>query len=410
MKTIKQNLKSLTKSQFLLLKDYTKNSNALYNSSLYICNKYFEETGKYIGYNKLYNIIKTNIHYKNMTSFNAQAILKLVDQNYRSYFALLRKKQSGHYSDSVHTPKYRKPKSEFILVFNSQRVKLKNNILKLTKDIKIKFTYDIPGQIVQAIVKPNNFGSYTLLLTYKENNVVIPETDTKNFLSIDLGLDNLATCVSNVGPSFIVNGKPLKSYNNYYNKNKSKIQSELKVKNDMYYSTRLANLNLKRGRFIDNYMSQSVAIIAKYCISKKIGKVVLGYNESWKQNINLGKATNQHFVNVPYYNFKQKLRSKLESLQIELVEVNESYTSKCSSIDNELVENHNTYLGKRVSRGLFRSAEGILLNADVNGAINIARKVISEININEIWVFIVTPQVLNVFNLENSFHILYENK
>jgi len=398
MKTIKQNLKSLTKKQYLLLKHYAKNSNALYNSALYACNEYFRETGKYIGYNELYHTMKTNVHYKNMTSFNAQSILKLVDQNYRSFFALLKKKQRNQYKADVSPPKYRRPKSEYILIFNSQRVKLKNNILKFTKDIKLKFTYDIKGDLIQAIIKPNNFGSYTLFLTYDEMPI-ISETKKDNFLSVDLGLNNMATCFSNVSPSFIMNGKPLKSYNNYYNKKKAKIKSELKIKNDRNYSKRLANLDLKRDRFVDNYMNQTVAFISKQCVSNKIGKVILGYNETWKQNINLGKKTNQQFVDIPFHRLKEKLRSKLDSLQIELLEVNEAYTSKCSFLDNETIKKHETYLGKRIKRGLFKSAKGILLNSDINGACNIARKVISKIDIDEIWAFIVTPKVLNPINL-----------
>jgi len=397
-KTIKQNLKNLTKDQYMLLKHYTKNSNALYNSALYVCNEYFKETGKYIGYNNLYHEMKTNIHYKNMTSFNAQAILKLVDQNFRSFFALLKKKQRNQYKGEISPPKYRKPKSEYLLIFNVQRVKLKNNILKFTKDLKIKFTYKPKGEIIQAIIKPNNFGSYTLFLTYEENFNPI-DLDKNNFLSIDMGLNNLMTCVSSVSPSFIMNGKPLKSYNNYYNKKKGKIQSELKVKNNKNYSKRLANLDIKRERFIDNYFNQITAYITKICLKNQIGIVIIGYNETWKQDINLGKINNRNFIYIPHYKLKCKLRNKLDSEGIELFEINESYTSKCSFIDNEPIKEHDSYLGKRINRGLFKSANNILINADVNGACNIARKVISKISFNEIKGFIVTPKVFNPLNL-----------
>lgn len=398
MKTLKQNLKSLTKRQREILKFYCKNSNALYNSALYLCNEYYKQTGKYIGYNNLYYQMKDNIHYKNMTSFNAQEILKLVDQNYRSFFSLLRRKQKNQYKGEVRPPRYRKPKSEYILIFNKQRVVLKNNILKFTKDLKIKFTYN-PGKIIQAIIKPDNYGNYTLLLTYEEDQDELSETLKDNFLAIDLGLDNLATCVSNVDNSFILNGKPLKSYNNFYNKQKAKFISELKRKNNKSYSKKLANLDYKREQFIDNYMNQSVAFIGKYCIENKIGIVILGYNETWKDNINLGRKTNQQFTDIPYYKLREKLRSKLNNLGIKLKEVNEAYTSKCSAIDNEPIKKHSNYMGKRVKRGLFESANGTLINADCNGACNIARKVISKADANEIWVVIVTPKVLNPINL-----------
>lgn len=399
MKTIKQNLKHLTKKQYTLLKHYTMNSNALYNCTLYTCNEYYKQTGKYIGLRDLYHVMKHNIHYKNMTSFNAQAIIRLVDQNYNSFFSLLRKKNKNQYKGEVHTPRYKKPKSEYILVFNNQRVVYyrKKSMLKFTKDLKIKFTYDIQGDIIQAIIKPNNFGSYTLYLTYKEYEKEIPKTKRSNFLSIDIGLDNLCTCVSSVSPSYIMNGKPLKSYNRYYNKYKSKVQSELTIKNKKHYCKKLANLDLKREQFIDNYLNQVVAFISKSCIKNEIGTVILGYNETWKQNINIGKVNNQKFTNIPHWKLRRKLRSKLESLGINLKETEESYTSKCSALDNEKIEKHENYLGKRIKRGLFKTGKEKYINADVNGACNIARKVISKkFDFNEIWAFIVTPRVFNV--------------
>jgi len=393
MRTIKQNLKKLSKEQFELLNKWAYHSNSLYNTCLYTIKQYYDETGKYIGINKLYQELKNDYHAKQMTSFLAQEIMRLADKNYRSYFALLKKKLQGQYADDVHKPKYRKPKSHYILIFNNQRAILRNNVLKLTKKLKLKFTYNLGGKLKQVIIKPNNFGGYTMLITYQEKEVNI-NVKKKNFLSLDLGLNNLVAGVSNVGLSFIINGKVIKSYNNYYNKKKAQIQSELIIKNEKHYSRRLQKLTEKRYNLINNYFNNAVKTILNYCIKYQIGTVVLGYNESWKQNINLGHKTNQQFAQVPFYLFKQKLRSKLEQYKIELKETEENYTSKCSFIDNEAIQKHSEYKGKRIKRGLFQTAKELLINADINAACNIAKKVFPKFIYNDgIKALIVTPKV-----------------
>ena len=358
---------------------------------------YFEETTKYIGYNKLYHEMKDNIHYKAMPAKMSQQILRLVDHNYMSFFSLLKQKKSGRYTDAVNKPKYKKPNIEFNLILPSDQISLKNNILKITKDIKLNFNYEIKGKIKQAIIKPNNYGYYSIYIQYEDNKSnQIPNKD--NILGIDLGLNNLATCVSNVGHSFIMNGKPLKSYNQFYNKKKARIQSELKKCNNKYYSKKLSRLDINRNNYINNYFNQGISQIIKYCIKHDIGKLIVGYNETWKNEINLGVKTNQKFMNIPHYLFKQKLISKCSEYNIEIILVEESYTSKCSFIDSEDMCKKDSYLGLRIKRGLYRSNGGILLNADVNGACNIIRKVVPEFRYEGVEGFIVSPSVLEQFN------------
>lgn len=396
MKTYKQNLKGLSKEQFTMIKDMCKHSNSLYNSALYVINSYYEQTGQYIGYVKLYHEMKTNIHYSSMTAKIAQQIIRLVDKTYMSYFALLKQKRSGQYQDNVNKPKYKKPNQGFILILPSDQISVKNNKIKLTKDIRLNFTKEINGKIKQIIIKPNNHKHYTIYIQYDENKNEIIKLNEENKLGIDLGLNNLVSCASNIGPSFLMNGKPLKSYNQFYNKRKSKIMSELKICNDKYYSHKLANLDIKRNNYINNYFNQAINKIVKYCLEYNIGTIVMGYNETWKTNINIGKKNNQSFVNIPHFTLKQKLISKCDEYGINLIMVEESYTSKCSFIDNEIMEHQEKYIGRRVKRGLFRSKENILLNADINGACNIIRKVFPEFKYEGIEGFIVSPKVLNL--------------
>ena len=341
--------------------------------------------------------MKTNFHYKAMPAKIAQQTLRLMDKDYMSFFAMLKQKRNGHYNASVSPPKYKKSGAEFIITLPCDQVTLKNNILKLTKDIKLKFIYKIEGKIKQAIVKPFNHKYYMLYIQYDEiKKEGIKTLRKENFISIDLGINNLATCVSNVGHSFIMNGKPLKAYNQFYNKRKAKIQSELKKCNDKHYSNKIIRLNINRLNYIDNYLNQTVSLIVKQCIKYNVGSVIIGYNESWKKNINMGRINNQKFVGIPHYKLKEKLMYKCKSLGIEFILIEESYTSKCSFIDREDVSMHENYAGKRIKRGLFKSKNNTLLNADINGACNIARKVFPNFRWDDgIEAFIVRPEVFD---------------
>jgi IS605 OrfB family transposase len=399
MKTIKQHIKSLTKAQFIELKNYCYHSNSLYNSTLYLINTYFKETNKYLGYNETYHLIKTNIHYTSLPAPSAQEILKLVDKNFKSFFKLLDLKNKGTYNKQVNPPHYRKPGDMFNLIFNNQRARLKNNTLTLTKTLKFKFNYEINGIIKQALIKPNSNYYYTLYLTYEETKTPNPNLDKNNYISIDLGINNLTSCFSNVGPSFIMNGKPLKSYNQNYNKKKAKIQSELKTKNNKNWSNNLSKLTINRENFIDNYLNQTVSGIIKQSLEYNVGNIILGYNQEWKQDINIGTVNNQKFTNIPYFKLKNKLEFKCKENFINFITTEESYTSKCSFLDTEEVKKHETYVGKRVKRGLFKTSTNKLINADINGAANILKKVISNVEItNEIEAFIVKPIMFkNIF-------------
>lgn len=403
MKTLKQHIKKLNKEQYVLLREMCLNSNSLYNSGLYIVKNYFKETGKYIGYAQLYNELKQNKHYKFLPAKIAQQILRLIDKNYRSFFALLRKKNLGQYSDRVQEPRYKKSNNLYHLILPNDQINLIKQHLKITKNIRIPFSHKIDGEIKQAIIKPKLNGKYyEIYITYQENQMSKPELCSKNYLSIDFGIKNFVSCVSNVGHSFIVNGNPIKSVNQFYNKQKATIQSELEVKNKKKWSNQLSRITINRDNYINNYFNQTVNIVKKYCLKHKIGTVIVGYNEGWKQEVNIGKINNQKFSYIPFYKFKVKLENKLVELGIEVIFHEESYTSKCSFFDNEPIKKHENYVGRRIKRGLFKTQTGLLLNSDVNGACNILKKVVSNFNVNsltdEIVGGIVHPLMLrNIF-------------
>lgn len=199
-----------------------------------------------------------------------------------------------------------------------------------------------------------------------------PKLNKDNYLSVDLGLDNFATCVTTDGTSFIIEGKGIKSFNRWWNKEKAKLQS-IYDKQKIQKGKKLCYLFRKRKHVINEYMNKSVHYIVQYCIENKIGNIVIGELKNIKQNINIGRKNNQNFVNIPYNLFKQKLKSKCELYGMEYIETSESYTSQeCSQCG--VVKKSN-----RKHRGLYVCKDcGNVLNADVNGAINILRKVAPE--------------------------------
>ena len=200
--------------------------------------------------------------------------------------------------------------------------------------------------------------------------------DNKRYCSIDLGLNNLATIGSNVIKPFIINGNPLKSINQYFNKKRSFLQS--KLNKGEYTNENLERLYLKRNNKIKDYLHKASRYIINQLVSNNINTLVIGHNKNWKQEINIGKRNNQNFVNIPFNNLIHMLTYKAQLEGIQVIETEESYTSKCSFLDNEEICKHEEYLGKRIKRGLFKAFNGKLINADLNGALNILRKVVGE--------------------------------
>ena len=201
-------------------------------------------------------------------------------------------------------------------------------------------------------------------------------------MSIDLGIDNLCTCTSNVTKSFIVNGKPIKSINQYYNKQKSKYQSILELKNHKKYSNRLYRLTLKRHNKIKDYFHKVSRYIVNQLVEQSINTLIIGKNNGWKQETNLGKRNNQNFVQIPFNMLINMLQYKCKIQGINCILQEESYTSKASFFDNDYIPIYNkskseiknyTFSGKRIKRGLYKT-NNILINADINGSLNILRK------------------------------------
>ncbi len=195
-------------------------------------------------------------------------------------------------------------------------------------------------------------------------------------IAIDLGVSNLITTVNNISQKpFVIKGGVVKSINQYYNKERARIQS-IYDHQGIKTGKVMQKMTHKRNMKINDYFHKNSKKIIDYCMNNDIGTVVIGYNLKWKQNCRIGKRSTQNFVTIPYDKLIQQLEYKAEEQGIAVIKQEESHSSKCSFLDNESIEHHNKYVGKRISRGLFKSQKGTIINADVNGAYNILKKAI----------------------------------
>lgn len=355
-------------------------SKNLYNKALYLIRQHYFETKEYLNFFKVDKIMidsKDVDYYSLPTRVSAQT-LRLLDRNFRSFFSLLKKKQSGNYSKPIRLPRYLEKEGRFVAVFsknNVSKVYLRKGLIKLSSlSIEIPTNKATVDNLVEVRVLPRN-NHHVIEVTYKEEEKPLLESNER-YASIDLGLNNLATVSSNVAKPFIINGRPLKSINQYWNKERARLQSLLK--DNKKTSKRIQSISNKRNNKVNDYLHKSSRKIVNFLVSNNISTLVIGYNEEWKQNINLGKKNNQSFVNIPFCTFIEQLKYKCKLEGINVILTEESYTSKCSFLDNEPIEKHENYLGKRVKRGLFKSKEGKLINADLNGSLNILKKVVGD--------------------------------
>jgi len=329
----------------------------------------------------------------------SQQTLRVLDSNWKSYFKSIKdwSKNKDKYLGKPKLPKYlHKNKGRFISVYDAQAISkkyLKQGIINLSgTNIKIKLQHT-DNAIKQARIVPKN-RLYVIEIIY-EQEIQDLQLNKNAVIGIDIGLNNLCAVGSNNKEllPFLINGKPLKSINHYYNKKKAELQSCL---TDTKTSSAIINLSNKRNNKVKNYLHATSKYIVDYCLTNDIGKIIIGHNKGWKQKINIGKRNNQNFVSIPYNILIDQITYKSELVGIEVVVVEESYTSKCSFLDKEKPTKQKIYIGKRVKRGLFKSSTGILINADINAAYNIIRKVISNFfpKKDEIKGFAVSPKLV----------------
>ena len=387
--TLKQQVKHLSKKEFRNLKYLSHIAKNLTNEAIYNIRQYYFKNKKYLSYNENYKMLKNSENYKKLNSNMAQQILKEVDGSFKSFFGLLKLAKNGQYNGKIKLPNYLDKDGFTTLVISFVRLKddmliipYSNSFRKTHKEIAIKLPPVLKDKKIKEIrIIPKQHSRYFEIQYIYEVEEVQRELNKENALGIDLGIDNLCTCVTNAGASFIIDGRKLKSINQYYNKINAKLQSikdKQKIKRTTLRQKRIAR---KKNNRINDYLSKAVRIIINYCLNNDIGKLVLGCNEDFQRNSNIGSINNQNFVNIPYGKLRDKLiyLCKLYGIEFKLQE--ESYTSKASFFDGDEIpiydkENSQEYIfsGKRIKRGLYQTSKGYQLNADCNGALNILRK------------------------------------
>ncbi|AEO93905.1 transposase [Bacillus phage G] len=368
---------SKNNSKYKLIDSLSLKSKNLYNYANYLIRQEFILNGKWIRYNELNKRLKEEIVYKELPIQTSQQTLMLLDKNWKSYFNSIKdwSKNKSKYSGKPKLPKYKKKDGRFNVVFTNQQAKHKNGIIKICPaSLDLIFNINIENKIKQIqIIPKNNF--YQLEIIYEIDKKEV-ELNDELYCGIDLGINNLITLTDNLHNNpIVINGKIIKSINQYYNKKRAEIQSTLLIKNKKTWSNKLTQLTEKRNNKIKDYMHKSSRYIINYCLSNKIKTIVIGYNQNWKERLIVSKQQNQNFFQIPYLTLIEMIQYKAEEYDIDVILTEESYTSKASFLDLDEMEKDFKFNGERIKRGLYKTNNGILINADVNGSYNIIRKV-----------------------------------
>jgi len=396
-------------------------SKNLYNAANYVIRQSFIYGWGYVGYNEMNRLMKSHEAYKALPESVSQQILMVLDKNWKSFFEAVKayKVDDSKFTGRPKWPLYKdKAKGRNILVYTIQAIsskQLRTGIIKLSGTEFLIKTKLNPARICQVRLVPK-CDSYVIEVIYNE-----PESTVSNdnfVASIDLGLDNLMALTLNQ-PGFtpmLVNGRPLKSINQFYNKRSSQLQSQLK--GSRRTSPRIQRLTRWINQKVDNYLHHTSRLIIDILTVKQIGTLVIGKNAQWKTEIDLGKPTNQNFVSIPHARLIEMLEYKALLVGITVILQEESYTSRANFLGLDPIpvygktDKDPVFTGKRIKRGLYKTSVGQLINSDVNAAYNILRKAIPNAFSNGIGSCVVQPRRVNPLKVKmkgegfNASHVM----
>jgi len=365
-------------SMFKTIDELCFKSKNLYNYANYIIRQEFIFNHNYINYYDMKKELKTHDPFKDLGSQASQQTLEVLDRSWKSFFVAIKdwSKYPQKYLGRPRLPNYKKKDGRNIVIVSNTQSKIADGFLKFSwKPFRsFKTPTKVQGKLMQVRFVPRS-NHYIMEIVYQIN---VPECIIcfNRCMGIDLGINNFATISNNIGMQpFIINGRIVKSINQYYNKKKANLQSGLMLKHKKHWSNRLQRLTDKRNNKVKYFLHKSSKYIIEWAFKNKIDTIVVGRNKFWKQNSNMGKKVNQSFTNIPFEVFIEKLKYKAENIGIKIIETEESYTSGTSFLDNELPIKENYNKSRRIHRGLFRSNTRELINADLNGAYQIMKKV-----------------------------------
>lgn len=390
--TWKQNLKHLSKAEYLLLKEMCHLSKNVYNEALYNIRQHYFAESQYLRYEANYPLMKVSDNYSRLGANISQQTMRCVDAAFKSFFSLLDLVKKNKFSPSaVRIPKYLDKNGLYPLHLSQAQIKDGKFLVPMSPEMKresdVRIRISIPPQILDKKIRqihiiPRCNGRYfEVRYMFDEDEIEKPELDFGKVLAVDVGVNNFATCVTNNFDAFIIDGKYLKSTNQWYNKELSRLSSIKDHQKIKGYTKLQYRITEKRNRRIQDYIYCTAKYIVNYCIENKIGNIVFGYNDGFTQNPNLGRVNNQNFVMIPFGRLKNRLKFLCQRYGINFVQQEESYTSQASFFDNDEIPVWNPrnpiekkFSGKRVKRGLYITSNGQQINADVNAALNILKK------------------------------------
>ena len=379
---VKQQLNNLSKSEYLVLRELCRVSKDLYNQALYEIRQEYFRSKKHLNYYDVCKKLQGTETYSLLQAQMSQQTLKVVDENFKSFFGLIRKKlkaripkyldKDGFFKLTIPTVSIRDGKIQ--LPYSRQYAKEHNKIYlkvpNILKGKKVKQIWIIPRQNARFFEV-----QYIYKVEPKEKKSI------KNVLAIDLGITNLCTCVTTEGNSFIIDGRKLKSFNQWYNKETSRLNSIKDKQKIKGYTKKLYRIATKRNNRVSDIVHKTCKYVVNYCVDNDIDTIVCGINKDFQRYSNLGKVNNQKFTQIPFGKIRNILNYLCELNGINFIEQEESYTSKASFWDRDEIPVFSSeskvnydFSGKRVHRGLYHSKNGMLLNADLNGSLNILRK------------------------------------
>lgn len=364
-------------------------SNKVYNCALYFARQIFLKTRRIVGPTEICAEMarSRNRHFGAMYVSSAQQTCNSVVEAFRSFRELNRLWKRGELPNKPSPPKYRK-KGLFTVSYPRRWLKLTEKGIRIPLGNQVKAWFGIdaiflpmPSNLKWNIIKevrilPRN-GCFYAEFVYPVESVTV-EWDKSKVLGIDHGVSNWLTCVSNIGTSFIVDGRHLKSLNQWYNKRSSILKEG---KPQRFWTKQLASITEKRNRQMRDAINKAARLVIKHCLDHGIGRIVFGWNQLQKQGVDMGRKRNQEFVQISTSRLKNRIAQLCEQYSIDFIEHEEANTSAASFLDGDSLPAHGEKpegwksSGKRVKRGLFRTSQNWYINADCNGAANIIRKV-----------------------------------
>ena len=389
--TVKQQVKHLSKEDYITIRELCHTAKNLANEAIYNVRQYYFTEGEFLKYEKNYTLLKNSPNYKALNSNMAQQILKEVDGSFKSFFSLLKLVKQGKYAFTGCKLPHYLPKDGYTTLIigfvrlngNKLILPFSNSFKKTHKSVEITIPPILLDKTIKEIrIIPKANARFFEIQYIYEAECIQRNLNTNNALALDLGINNLVTAVSNIGKSFIIDGKRLKSINQWFNKENTRLQS---IKDKQHFSRKPTNrqkaVARNRNNKVNDYMNKTARRVIDYCIINNIGTLVVGYNETFQHNSHIGKQNNQNFVNIPYGQLRNKLEYLCKLNDIVFVKQEESYTSKSSFWDRDDLPVYNAdnpkeyqFSGRRLQRGLYKTASGKTINADVNGALNIMRE------------------------------------